>query len=110
MARQAHQPTDQQRRQVEAMAGYGVPIKQIAAIMDMSDNTLMKHYRKELDAGDAKATAKVAETLYRKAVEDRDTASIIFWMKARAGWSEKQRLEHTGPNGAPLGINVRFVD
>jgi len=48
----------------------------------------------ELDRGGTEATAKVAQSLFRMATEGNNVAAAIFWMKARAGWSEKQRLEH----------------
>ena len=105
----SHEPTDQQRRQAEAMAGYGIPHLDIARIIGIDRKTLEKHYRRELDTGQAKATAKVAESLYKQATEG-NTAAAIFWMKARANWSEKQRFEHIGEDGAPLGLKVSFVE
>jgi hypothetical protein len=83
----------------------------IARLLGISDNTLREHLDLELKIGEAKATAKVAQTLFAKAVAG-DTASLIFWMKARANWSEKYQMEHSGPDGTPLqlGINVHFVD
>ena len=48
------------------------------------------------------ATAKVAQSLYRMATEGNNVAAAIFWMKARAGWREKQQVELTGPDGGPL--------
>ena len=101
--RPAHKPTDQQRKQVEALAGYGIPHLGMAAIMGIDRKTLEKHYRAELDVGSAKATAKVAESLYRQAVEG-NTSAAIFWMKARAGWSEKTQHEISGPNGGPVQV------
>ncbi|TQE96068.1 MAG: hypothetical protein FKY71_16850 [Spiribacter salinus] len=99
--RPAHEPTDQQRRQVEAMAGYGIPHLDMAAVIGIDRKTLEKHYRRELDTGSTKATAKIAESLYRQAVEG-NTSAAIFWMKARAGWSEKTRHELSGPDGGPM--------
>ena len=55
------------RRQVEALAGYGVPEVDIARVVSVDPKTLRKHYRDELDLGATKATAKVAEFLFRKA-------------------------------------------
>jgi hypothetical protein len=31
-------------------------------------------------------------------------AAAIFWMKARAGWSEKVKLEHSGDAANPLAV------
>jgi len=106
--RPAHEPTDQQRRQVEAMAGYGIPHLDMAAVIGIDRKTLEKHYRRELDTGSTKATAKIAESLYRQAVEG-NTSAAIFWMKARAGGSEKTRHEVTGEDGAPLVTKVQIV-
>ena len=67
MARRSHKPDPFHRRQVEAMAGYGVPELAIARVVGIDPKTLRRHYREELDTGQIKATAKVAESLFRKA-------------------------------------------
>jgi hypothetical protein len=100
MSRRPVVPTDKERAQVEAMAGYGVPQDDIACILGIDAKTLRLRYRHELDVGIAKANAKIGQTLFQKAVNG-DTASLIFWAKARMGWSEKQVIENTGPNGGP---------
>ncbi len=38
-----------------------------------------------------------------------DTASLIFWMKVRAGWSERVVQEHTGGD-SPVCLKMSFVD
>jgi hypothetical protein len=98
MARPSHRPDPQSRRQVEAMAGYGVPESDIAGVVGVSPKTLRKHYRSELDHGHVKANAKVAENLFRKATgEGREAVTAaIFWLKTRAGWKETSVQEHTG--------------
>lgn len=67
MSRPAHKPDPVTRRQVEAMAAYGVPEVDIARVLGIDPKTLRKHYREELDTSGIKATAKVAEFLFRKA-------------------------------------------
>ena len=98
MARPAHQPDDVQRRQVEALAGYGVPEAEIAALVGVDAKTLRKHYRHELDHGHTKANAKVAENLYHMALgQGREAVTAaIFWLKARARWKEVSVHEHGG--------------
>src|SRR5690242_8322680 len=90
MGRRAHQPDLAARRQVEAMAAYGIPEVEIARVLRIDPKTLRKHYRDELDTGATKATAKVAESLYRKAVGDgpQSVTAAIFWLKTRAQWKE----------------------
>jgi hypothetical protein len=90
MSRRAHRPDSTSRRQVEAMAAYGVPEAAVARVLDIDPKTLRKHYRDELDTGQIKATAKVAESLFRKATTDgaQSVTAAIFWLKTRGGWRE----------------------
>lgn len=94
----SHRPDEMMRRQVEALAGYGVPETEIAGLLTIDPKTLRRHYRHELDHGHTRANAKVAENLYRKATgEGREAVTAaIFWLKARAGWRETTRVEHEG--------------
>jgi hypothetical protein len=98
MARKAHKPDAVSRRQVEAMAGYGVPETDIARVIGTDAKTLRKHYRDELDTGQIKATAKVAEFLFRKATTDGSQAvtAAIFWLKTRGGWREAPQDHRVG--------------
>src|SRR5450755_4071517 len=104
------EPTDEQRRTVRAMSGFGVPQPDIATHVSIDPKTLRKHFREELDRGSIEATTKVAQSLFRMATEGNNVAAAIFWMKARAGWREKNDLETTGKDDAPIrGITVTFV-
>ena len=104
MARPSHKPDPIVRRQVEAMAGYGVAESDIARVVGLDPKTLRKHYRDELDNGHVKANAKVAENLFRKATgEGREAVTAaIFWLKTRAGWKETALHEVSGRNGGPI--------
>jgi hypothetical protein len=86
----AFQATDDQRQQVELMAGVGIAHIDIATVMRCSPTTLRKVFRAELDRGAVKANAKVAANLYRMATGTGREAAIcaIFWLKCRCGWSE----------------------
>jgi len=104
MPRRAHAPDHATRRQVEAMAGYGVPEHEIAAVIGIDAKTLRKHYREELSLGHTKANVKVAENLYRKACgEGRESVTAaIFWLKTRARWKETLVTELGGIPGQPV--------
>ena len=108
-------PTEDQRRLVRAMAGYGVPHDDIAVVVRCSPPTLRKHFRQELDVAAIEANARVAQTLFQQATTPGNIAATIFWLKARAGWREKQVVEHSGPEGAalappcPTSLTVCFV-
>lgn len=87
-----HKPTPETQAIVERASGFGIPQQQIARLMGISINTLRKYYEKELAVGSAKATLNIANALYSSAMSG-NVAAQIFWMKARAGWSEKVRVE-----------------
>jgi hypothetical protein len=104
MARPSHKPDPELRRQVEALAGFGIPEADIAGLIGIDPKTLRKHYRQELDHGHTKANAKVAENLFRKATGDgrESVTAAIFWLKARARWKETTLNEHAGIDGKPI--------
>jgi hypothetical protein len=90
------EPTEEQRRLVRALAGFGIVHDDIAKQVGCEPKTLRKHFREELDRGSVEATAKVAQSLFQMATTGKNVAAAIFWMKARAGWREKSQVEHTG--------------
>src|ERR1700722_3697261 len=100
------EPTEDQRRTVRALSGYGVPQDGIAIHIGIDAKTLRKHFRDELDRGSVEATAKVAQTLFHLATVEKNVPSVIFWMKARAGWRETVRQENTGADASPLIVKV----
>lgn len=102
------EPTEEQRRTVKALSGYGVPQDGIAIHIGVDPKTLRKHFRDELDRGSVEATAKVAQTLFHLATVDKNVPSVIFWMKARAGWRETVRQENTGPDGQPMVTEIIY--
>jgi hypothetical protein len=96
VGRRAHKPDPAQRKQVEAMAAYGIPEIDIAAVLSVDPKTLRKHYRDELDLGATKANAQVASYLFNSARNGNVTAQI-FWLKTRARWRETpMELRHSG--------------
>lgn len=98
MPRPAHKSDEASRRQVEALAGYGVPETGIAAMIGVDPKTLRKHYPHELKIGHTKANSAVAQSLFRKATGDgpQSVTAAIFWAKTRMGWKETIINEHSG--------------
>src|SRR5215212_626228 len=96
MGRRAHKPDPALRRQVEAMAAYGIPEIDISRVVGIDPKSLRKHYRDELDLGETKANAQVAGFLFNSARTGNVTAQI-FWLKTRARWRETPvELKHSG--------------
>lgn len=110
--RPPHEPTDVTRRQVESLAGFGIPAPDIGRELGISDTTLRKHYRTELDSGVIKANARVAQALFQKATGNgpQCVTAQIFWLKTRAGWKETSVHEHTGKDGNAFVINISADD
>lgn len=98
--REPFKPTEEQRKQVEALSGYGLPQEQIASVIGCSQDTLAKYFSKELADGLAKANSRVAQFLYQQATKNLTAA--IFWAKTRMRWRETDRLELTGKDGDEL--------
>jgi hypothetical protein len=102
------EPTEDQRRTVKALSGYAVPQDGIAIHIGIDPKTLRKHFRDERDRGSVEATAKVAQTLFHLATVEKNVPSVIFWMKARAGWRETVRQENTGADGQPITTEIIY--
>jgi hypothetical protein len=98
--RKAFMPTAEQKKLVEALSGYGIPQEDICRLVTdnrgqpISDRTLRKAFRHELDNGAVKANAKVAEALFKHATGGgkEGVVAAIFWLKTRAGWKEPQHV------------------
>lgn len=100
-----HAPTEQSRELAQTLSGYGIPQQQIALLIGISLPTLHDHYRDDLDIGMANANSKIAGTLFNQAMNG-NTAALIFWSKARMGWSEKQDITISGGE-KPLEVSVQ---
>ena len=84
-----HVPTEKTRAEVAALVSFGNTQEEIAGYIGIHVNTLMAHYRDELDNSVVRANAKVAAKLFRKAIDGNDIKAQIFCLKTRARWREK---------------------
>ncbi len=104
--RPPHVPTDLSRRQVLMCCSMGMTYPQIGRFLDISDETLAKYYKDELQRGITELNINVVNNLYTIATStDHKSAAAVgmFWAKARLGWKETSRTEMTGADGQPLG-------
>jgi DNA-binding transcriptional ArsR family regulator len=104
-----HKPTDEKRKLVQTLAAVGITYEDIASKLDISADTLTKHYKAELINGRVDANANIGQKLYQQA-NGGNTQAQIFWLKTRAGWSETNKHEITGASGIPLSVAVEFVN
>lgn len=93
---------------VEAMTGYGLSASDIACVLEIEEDALLANYGHQLRAGPIKANARVAESLYRKALgEDRQAVTAaIFWLKTIASWKETS-VHELKSKGQPSQFDLR---
>lgn len=87
----AHVPSRRGRRLVKGMIAGGMTQKAVAALMNISEDTLQKHYRMELDHGQEAAMSLLYRSLYRRALHG-DTTAAIFLLKSRGGFRDRDPL------------------
>jgi len=107
--RPPHEPTNENRLKVKTLAAVGTRFEDIAKKLGISENTMTKYYRQELDDGRIDANAAIAKSLYDQA-KSGNTSAQIFWLKTRAGWKETQVNEVTGADGSNLIIKWKGSD
>lgn len=98
-----HIVTDESRALVKTLSAVGTRHEDIASKMGISDDTLVRKYRQELDDGRIDANAVIAKSLYEQA-RGGNTVAMIFWLKTRAKWHET--LAVTGVEGGPIQIQA----
>ena len=98
--------------QITTLAGLGLRLVDIGLVVGMSERTIRRNYDADVKKGVAVANAKIAQTLFSKAIEG-DTTSLIFWCKTRLGWREKTDINLTSDDGsmtpAPTKVNVAVL-
>lgn len=104
--RPPHLATADTRIKVYTLSTVGTRHEDIASVLGISHDTLVKYYKEELDKGRIEANASVAETLFKQAKEGNTTA-MIFWLKSRAKWKETSQHEISGnPDGTPVEVKI----
>lgn len=110
--------TKKQVESIAAMAGHGLNVTTIAHALGMSKKTLERRIKDsppELGAADAlargRAIAKqiVSQTAFNMASGGRDASMTRYWLNCRAGWAEKQKVEHTGKDGEPIKQEMKII-
>jgi hypothetical protein len=91
------EPTADQRRNVEALIGYGLREEDICRLImsprtgkPIDAKTLRKHFREEISTGQVKVKAKIVQTLYKQHQDGNVTAGI-FLAKNLLGWRSEPK-------------------
>lgn len=107
MPNKAFKPTPEQREAVKALKAHAVPVKEIAAYLGISSNTLSKYFQKDMDAAKLDAHRPVMDFLHYtasgKALENGATygeciRSAIFYAKTQMGWKEEEQIPQGDTN------------
>jgi hypothetical protein len=82
-------PTDEDRESVRYLKSCGFTNIEIGQALDISDATLLRHYRKELDVGFNYVHGRLAKNAIQLALSG-DKTMMIFILKTKFGWSENR--------------------
>lgn len=77
-------------QKIAKMKTAGFTIQEISETFNMCYRTMMKHYSNAIVDGEREMVSNVADKLYRTALDGNITA-MIFYLKARGGWSESPK-------------------
>ena len=91
--RPAHEVSEKNKNLVKFARIAGVTNENICEMLGITSvNTLKKYYKPELEMGEAEINAKVVNQLFNEAMNG-SVPSLIFWAKARMGWSDKGAVQ-----------------
>jgi len=93
--------TDEVLLNVENLMTKGLTKEQAAGMLGVSVSTFMLHqsenseFSEAIKRGQARGIDAVTNALFEKATIDRDNTAMIFFLKNRAGWVDKQEVATT---------------
>jgi len=109
MGRPAIEITPELCEKAESLAAQGLTMEQIALVLGMGVSTLYEkkaEYTEFLEAikdGQAKGVAIVTNALFVSA-KGGNLGAQCFYLKNRAGWKDRQEIEHSGDIGNNGGV------
>jgi hypothetical protein len=109
--RPSYEPTEADRNTVKTMAACGITHDEIARCLGtngIAAKTLRRHFGLELKTALTQVNALVGSQVIA-AAKRGEAWACCFWLKSRAGWKEKQEIEHSGPGGGGLRIQVEEI-
>jgi hypothetical protein len=107
--RPVYEPTPADRATVKNLAAVGVPHAEIAKCVGsygISEPTLRKHFRRELDISLNEVKALAMSGLVH-GLKKGDAWAVCFLLKCKAGWRETSNHEISTP--APIVQIVKIV-
>ena len=92
-----HIPTVALRQRVADLSCAGIPIHLIAEIIDLSIDTVRKHYNRELKTAQAELVEKLTRVVALQAQNGNEKSQALYLKTqgAKFGFVEKQVIEQT---------------
>ncbi len=107
MARPARKYDKSMASEILELRSRGVTVRDLCAFLEISERTLRRLYKKELEQGKSKANINITGRLYELCMEGNTTA-LIFWAKTQMGWREKPEELGTDIDALKTGIKSAF--
>ena len=98
-------PTPEQAEQIKSLAGRGVGVREIAALMGIDKDTLMNRCGSILAEGRAIGVATISGVLFGEARKGSYKHAALY-LQHVGGWSTRQVTEHSGEGGGPVVLQV----
>jgi hypothetical protein len=89
--------------QLKKMAGLGLSVAEIAALMDCSVDTIYRRFSKHIDAGRQRRNGKLRIKQYEMAMAGNPT--MLVWL-GKQYLDQADKREMTGKDGGPLTVAV----
>jgi hypothetical protein len=96
-----YEPTASDRATVKNLVVCGYTHEKIAKCIGpegISDKTLRKHFRRELEISKAEIDAFATSQLF-SLMRDKNLGALCFYLKSRAGWQETMAQRFVDQNG-----------
>ena len=93
--------TEEVLETTELLMAKGLTKEQCAGMLGIHTSTFMLHqsenseFSDAIKRGQARGIDAVTNALFEKATIDRDNTAMIFFLKNRAGWADKQEVATT---------------
>ena len=93
--------TEEILKKTESLMAKGLTKEQCAGMLGVSVSTFMLYqaenseFSEAIKRGQSIGIDQVTNALYEKATVDKDNTAIIFYLKNRAGWVDKQEVQST---------------
>ena len=96
-----YKPTDADRDFVERSVMAGTQINTIAECLNITDDTLRKHYKYEIVTARERLKGSAVRVIM-DSLEDGSLDAAKYVLSRVAGWTEKSVIEGPGPDGEHL--------